>query len=180
MRWQLWRLWWALIATACLLSGGDARAHFLFIRIDPMAEGGRWAEVYFSEQAEAGDPKFVDKIASTQLWVQTATAPGEFQPLAGPQGGRPAEGGAAERGERGGHRRVRVRRAGAAEADAVLAPLLSQGGRGPTRRAEPDAAAERDPAGDPGDDRGRRRSGSSPCGRAGRSPMRSSMRSTPA
>ena len=81
MRWQLWRLWWALIATACLLSGGDARAHFLFIRIDPMAEGGRWAEVYFSEQAEAGDPKFVDKIAPTQLWVQTATAPGEFQPL---------------------------------------------------------------------------------------------------
>ena len=46
-----------------------------------MAEGGRWAEVYFSEQAEAGDPKFVDKIASTQLWAQTAAAPGVFQPL---------------------------------------------------------------------------------------------------
>jgi hypothetical protein len=41
--------------------------HFLFIRIEPMAEGGRWAEVYFSDQAEAGDPKFVDNIASTQL-----------------------------------------------------------------------------------------------------------------
>ncbi len=84
MRWQLSRLWWALIVTACicLLSGRDARAHFLFVRIEPMAEGGRWAEVYFSEQAEAGDPKFVDKIASTQLWVQTATAPGDFQPLA--------------------------------------------------------------------------------------------------
>jgi hypothetical protein len=62
-------------------SGTEARAHFLFIRIDPMAEAGRWAEVYFSEQAEAGDPKFVEKIAATSLWVQTAAAPGAFQPL---------------------------------------------------------------------------------------------------
>jgi hypothetical protein len=59
----------------------EARAHFLFIRIDPMAEGGRWAEVYFSDQAEAGDPKFVEKIASTQLWAQSTAAPGQFQPL---------------------------------------------------------------------------------------------------
>jgi hypothetical protein len=75
------RLVWAVILAACGLGGAEAHAHFLFVRISPMAEGGRWAEVYFSEQAEAGDPKFVDKIASTQLWVQTATAPGQFQPL---------------------------------------------------------------------------------------------------
>jgi hypothetical protein len=82
MRSQHRCLWWAVIVAACGLGGGEARAHFLFIKIEPMAEGGRWAEVYFSEQAEAGDPKFVDKIASTQLWVQTAAAPGQFQPLA--------------------------------------------------------------------------------------------------
>jgi hypothetical protein len=60
---------------------GTLLGHFLFIRIDPMAESGRWAEVFFSEQADAGDPKFVDKIASTQLWVQTAAEPGQFRPL---------------------------------------------------------------------------------------------------
>jgi hypothetical protein len=73
--------WWALILAACGLTGAEAHAHFLFIRINPLAEGGRWAEVYFSEQAEAGDPKFVDKIASTRLWAQTVARPGQFQPL---------------------------------------------------------------------------------------------------
>src|SRR3954465_1049990 len=83
MRSQHRRLAWALIVAACGLAGAEAeaRAHFLFIRVSPMAEGGRRAEVYFSEQAEAGDPKFVDKIASTQLWAQTGAAPGQFQPL---------------------------------------------------------------------------------------------------
>src|SRR6516225_7178687 len=57
----------------------DVRAHFLFIHIGPPAEGGRAAEVYFSEQAEAGDPRFVDKIAGTKLWAQTAR--GKFQEL---------------------------------------------------------------------------------------------------
>jgi hypothetical protein len=56
-----------------------ARAHFLFVRIMPPAEGGRPAEVYFSELAEAGDPRFIDKIAQTQLWVQTV--PGKFESL---------------------------------------------------------------------------------------------------
>jgi hypothetical protein len=37
-----------------------ARAHFLFARILPPAEGGRAVEVYFSELAEAGDPRFID------------------------------------------------------------------------------------------------------------------------
>ncbi|WP_406698874.1 DUF3386 family protein [Singulisphaera sp. Ch08] len=60
-----------LVMTVC--------AHFLFIRIGPAGEAGRSAEVYFSEQAEAGDPKFVSKVAGTKLWVQTA--PGSFQPL---------------------------------------------------------------------------------------------------
>ena len=57
----------------------QARAHFLFIRIGPQAEAGRSAEVFFSEQAEAGDPKFVAKIAHTRLWIQTR--PGEFREL---------------------------------------------------------------------------------------------------
>jgi hypothetical protein len=56
-----------------------ARAHFLFIRIEPQAEAGRSAEVYFSEQAEAGDPRFIAKIAHTKLWVQSR--PGEFREL---------------------------------------------------------------------------------------------------
>ena len=55
---------------------GEARAHFLIIHIGPIAEGGRSAEVTFGEKAGDGDAKFVDKIASTKLWVQTT--PGEF------------------------------------------------------------------------------------------------------
>jgi hypothetical protein len=62
-----------------LLTTAPARGHFLFIRITPPAEGGRRAEVYFSDKAQAGDPRFVDKIASTRLWVQTK--PSIFQPL---------------------------------------------------------------------------------------------------
>lgn len=54
-------------------------AHFLFIRIGPAGEAGQAAEVYFSEQAEAGDPKFVTKVAGTKLWAQTD--PGSFKPL---------------------------------------------------------------------------------------------------
>jgi hypothetical protein len=60
---------------------GEARAHFLFVRVGPMAEAGRSAEVFFSEQAEAGDPKFVEKIAGTELWLQTAARPGAFEKL---------------------------------------------------------------------------------------------------
>lgn len=63
---------WALLVP-------DARAHFLFIHITPPAKGGRAAEVFFSDQAEAGDPRFVANIAGTRLWAQTA--PGKFQPL---------------------------------------------------------------------------------------------------
>lgn len=61
------------------LWASEARGHFLFVRITPPAEGGRAAEVYFSELAEAGDPTFIDKIAHTKLWRQTK--PGEFVPL---------------------------------------------------------------------------------------------------
>jgi hypothetical protein len=61
------------------LVGPTARAHFLFVRILPPAEGGRAAEVYFSELAEAGDPRFLGKIAHTQLWVQTPSR--KFEPL---------------------------------------------------------------------------------------------------
>jgi hypothetical protein len=61
------------------LVAGPARGHFLFVRILPPAEGGRAAEVYFSELAEAGDPRFLPKIAQTRLWLQTAS--GTFEPL---------------------------------------------------------------------------------------------------
>jgi hypothetical protein len=57
----------------------NARAHFLFVRVLPLAEGGRAAEVYFSELAEAGDPRFMSKVAHTQLWLQAA--PEKFEPL---------------------------------------------------------------------------------------------------
>ncbi len=70
----------ASFAVVVLLSfGSQALAHFLFIRIGPEAEAGRVAEVFFSEQAEAGDPKFVGKIAHTKLWIQTR--PGDFREL---------------------------------------------------------------------------------------------------
>jgi hypothetical protein len=67
--------WAALLAAA----PQTADAHFLFIRITPPAEGGRAAEVYFSERATAGDPRFIDKVAHAKLWRQTA--PGKFEPL---------------------------------------------------------------------------------------------------
>lgn len=66
-------------AIALIGLNAPAQAHFLFVRILPPAEGGRAAEVYFSELAEAGDPRFVEKIAQTQLWMQRA--PGKFEPL---------------------------------------------------------------------------------------------------
>jgi hypothetical protein len=76
MRCPRWLLAWVV---ACALGGPEARAHFLFIKIGPVAEGGRSAEVYFSEQAEAGDPRFIAKVAQTKLWAQSK--PGEFLPL---------------------------------------------------------------------------------------------------
>ena len=57
----------------------EAGAHFLFVRVGPPAERGRRVEVFFSEQADAGDPQFVAKIAHTRLWAQTA--PGEFREM---------------------------------------------------------------------------------------------------
>src|SRR5262245_42866439 len=68
-----------VVASVLFLTPSPVRAHFLFIYIGPVAEGGRSAEVYFSESAQAGDPTFIDKIANTQLWLQST--PGEFQPL---------------------------------------------------------------------------------------------------
>src|SRR5947209_8122412 len=67
----------ALFTWPCVVM--PASAHFLFVRILPPAEGGRYAEVYFSDEATAGDPRFIDKIAQTRLWLQTK--PGSFQPL---------------------------------------------------------------------------------------------------
>ncbi len=69
----------ALALTFWALCAPRGEAHFLFVRIGPMAEAGRSAEVYFSEQAEAGDPRFIEKVSHTKLWVQTE--PGKFEPL---------------------------------------------------------------------------------------------------
>ncbi len=57
----------------------SVHAHFMFVRLLPPAEAGRFAEVYFSDKADAGDPRFIDKIASTKLWMQAK--PGVFDPL---------------------------------------------------------------------------------------------------
>ena len=65
-------MFWAALA-------GTAQAHYLFVRILPPAEGGRAAEVYFSEKADAGDPRYIDKVAATRLWAQVE--PGSFRPL---------------------------------------------------------------------------------------------------
>jgi hypothetical protein len=66
-----------VLGFACIAQ--QAQAHFLFTRICPPAEGGRVAEVYFSEYATAGDPRYVEKIASAEFQMQSA--PGEFKPL---------------------------------------------------------------------------------------------------
>jgi Protein of unknown function (DUF3386) len=61
-----------------------ARAHFLFIRIGEPAEAGRTVQVFFSEKADAGDPRFIAKVAGATLTLQSA--PGKFHPLAVRQG----------------------------------------------------------------------------------------------
>ena len=65
--------------TAMLFAPVVAHAHFIFIQIGPHAEAGRGVEVFFSERATAGDPKFVGKIAGTELW--RSDVPGKFEPL---------------------------------------------------------------------------------------------------
>jgi len=68
------------IALLSLVSvAAPAKAHFVFVRITAAAEGGRGAEVYFSEFAAAGDPRYIDKMATGRYWLQTATTP--FRPL---------------------------------------------------------------------------------------------------
>src|ERR1700751_4465859 len=73
------RTYLLLVAALLFLPVAPAWAHFLFIRILPPAEGGRAAEVYFSELAEAGDPRFINKIAKTELGMQQT--PGRFTAL---------------------------------------------------------------------------------------------------
>jgi hypothetical protein len=68
-----------LLAGIWTLLGSAAQAHFLFLRILPPAEGGRAADVYFSDLPDTGDARFVNKIAQTELWLQKT--PGRFDPL---------------------------------------------------------------------------------------------------
>ena len=74
----------ALVLAALFAPCTPARAHFLFIRINEPAEAGRTVEVFFSEKADAGDPRFIGKVAGATLTVQSA--PGKFQPLTVRQG----------------------------------------------------------------------------------------------
>lgn len=72
---------WILATTlAWMYFTSSIEAHFLFIRILPPAEGGRAAEVYFSELAQAGDARYIEKVSSgTRLWLQQTA--GDFTPL---------------------------------------------------------------------------------------------------
>jgi hypothetical protein len=69
------------IAVGLLTAAVPAQAHFLFIRVEspPDNAAAPQAHVFFSEQATAGDPQFVDKIDSTKLWQ--AGVAGRFEPL---------------------------------------------------------------------------------------------------
>lgn len=69
----------AVVGFAVCAQANLALAHFLFIRIGEHAEAGRGVEVFFSERAEAGDPRYVDKVAGTKLWMQEQ--PGQFTAL---------------------------------------------------------------------------------------------------
>ncbi len=77
MRHFWWELLVGILAWGC--GAGSAQAHFLFIQVGPHAEAGRSVEVFFSERATAGDPRFVAKVAHTELWRQDE--PGKFVPL---------------------------------------------------------------------------------------------------
>ena len=69
----------SLCATLAVCCGSNAaEAHFLFARICPAAEGGRVAEVYFSEYAHGGEPRYIAKMAGGKYWLQAAA--GEFRP----------------------------------------------------------------------------------------------------
>jgi hypothetical protein len=70
-----------VVAGAMLATAADpCFGHFLFIRVEPgVGDAAPQAHVFFSEQATAGDPRFVDKIAQTKLWQ--AAAEGPFKPL---------------------------------------------------------------------------------------------------
>jgi hypothetical protein len=61
------------------LAADPVAAHFMFLRIVTEPGTDRRAEVFFGEQATAGDPQFIDKIAHTRLWSQSK--PGKFAAL---------------------------------------------------------------------------------------------------
>lgn len=69
----------AVVGFVICAQANFAFAHFLFIRIGEHAEAGRGVEVFFSERAEAGDPRYVDRVAGTKLWMQSE--PGQFTAL---------------------------------------------------------------------------------------------------
>lgn len=69
----------ALATLSWIVFVPTASAHFLFARIGNHAEGGRAVEVFFSERAVAGDPKYIDRFDDTRLWIQSE--PGKFREL---------------------------------------------------------------------------------------------------
>lgn len=70
-----------VVLVVALFACAQSHAHFLFIRVEPPTGSATAteAQVFFSEQATAGDPMFVDKIDKTKLWQMSAG--GSFEPL---------------------------------------------------------------------------------------------------
>jgi hypothetical protein len=61
----------ALMLIVLTVPSVPARAHFLFIRIGEPAEAGRTVEVFFSEKADAGDPRFIAEVAGAALTLRS-------------------------------------------------------------------------------------------------------------
>src|ERR1043166_6666469 len=68
----------AMTMLCAWLFAAAAEAQFIFLRITTEPGSERRADVFFGEQATAGDPQFIDKITHTKLWVQRKS--GEFTP----------------------------------------------------------------------------------------------------
>ena len=57
-------------------------AHFVWIAVDANEAGEPAAQVWFSELAEPGDAKLLEKIAALQLWASAEAGQGEALELA--------------------------------------------------------------------------------------------------
>ncbi|NQV27257.1 MAG: hypothetical protein HQ518_23155 [Rhodopirellula sp.] len=67
-----------LLMTLVMLSPAIARAHFLWLVIEPAIEPAR-VQVYFGEAAEPDDPDLLDRVVKAEVW--SAGGRGKLQPL---------------------------------------------------------------------------------------------------